>query len=135
MVKPQPKNVEEYDTSEAEKPFVAPERPKGMKRGKSVNLPFFSLSHTPHMFIKVIGPFEAVEAKGLSRGEDGKVTVLPVINLDTGEEGRLLALTVLESSLRRLEENYVGQSFEVVASKPRAGKEYADVKIYVLETE
>lgn len=99
---------------------------------KLVNPPLISLAHTPNVSIEVTGEFYRMHAPGLSRNEDGNVTVLPVVDNETGEIGNLLSTAVLESTLTKLPGGYVGKKFEIEAGEPKGENKYRPVKVYEL---
>ena len=104
------------------------------KRAERLTMPIFSCAHQDHLFIHVVGEIVETLMPGLSSDPTKPVKVMRVINLDTGEEGNLLVLSVLESTLNRQEGGYVGKDYEVVTGEVRDGKDYRDVDIYRLET-
>jgi len=84
------------------------------------------------MAILVTGPFRRASMPGLAKNEDGMVTILPCIDIDTGEEGLLLAYTVVESAITRSCDDYVGRRYEIVRGGKAPGKAYYDVDVYEL---
>ncbi len=99
---------------------------------KLVNPGLISLAHTPHVRVVITGESFRMHAPGLSRNEDGAVTVFPVVDLDTGEVASLMSTTVLEGVLHKMEGGYVGKSFEIEAGEPAEGKNYRPVKVWEL---
>lgn len=106
--------------------------PHGPKR-RRLTLPLFSLAHKPHMCIEVTGKFRETAMPKLSRNEDGMVTILPCIDIDTGEEGLLLAYTVVQSAIERSSGDYVGRQYEIERGEKVAGKDYFAVEVYEIE--
>ncbi len=114
------------DASPAPAPKPAPKR-------RRLTLPLFSLAHKPAMKIAVTGRFREVAMPKLSRNEDGMVTILPCIDTETGEEGLLLAYTVVQSAIERSATDYVGHVFEIVRGGKVEGKDYYSVEVYELD--
>ncbi len=101
-------------------------------RRRRLTLPLFSLAHTPALNIEVTGQFRRASMPGLSKNDDGMVTLLPCIDLDTGEEGLLLSYTVVESAITRSADDYVGRSYSIVRGAIAPGKAYYAVEVYEL---
>ena len=103
------------------------------QRRQTLTMPLFSLAHRPHMYVKITGEAYSAEMPGMSRSEDGRVPVIPCIDLESGEEGLLISLTVLQSALERIDGSYVGKCFEIEARPPRTGKDYRDVCVWLID--
>ncbi len=100
---------------------------------RRLTLPLFSLRHKPHLYIEVTGPFVDAHMPALSKTEDGMVSVLPCIDTETGEEGMLLAYTMVQSAIERSSPNYVGHKFEIDRGEKVPGKDYYQVDVFELE--
>jgi len=103
------------------------------QRTERLTMPIFSLAHQQHIFIHVVGEIHETLMPGLSSDPDKPVKMIRVVNLDTGEEGNLLVLSVLESALIREPNGYVGKDYEVITGEQQPGKDYRPVDIYRLE--
>jgi hypothetical protein len=114
------------DTSPAPAPTPAPKR-------RRLTLPLFSLAHKPTMHIVVTGKFREVAMPKLSRNEDGMVTILPCVDVETGEEGLLLAYTVVQSAIERSGDDYVGHRYTIERGAQAPGKDYYQVEVYELD--
>ena len=88
-------------------------KPTKVRRRRRLTLPLFSLRHKPHMTIEVTGAFVDAHMPALTKSEDGMVAVLPCIDTETGEEGMLLAYTMVQSAIERSDPNYVGHFYEI----------------------
>ncbi len=102
------------------------------KRMQSLTERIWSLGHTPHLFVRITGPLRSEKMPQLSRNEDGTVQVIPIADLETGEAGLLLCVTVLASALERAGD-YVGKSYEILSAEPREGKNYREVRVWEIE--
>mgnify|MGYP000255302535 CR=1 FL=1 len=100
------------------------------KQYHRLTLPLFSLAHTPEMEIEVRGKFRRASMPGLAKNDDGMVTLLPCIDLSSGEEGLLLAYTVVQSAIERSTDDYVGHQYKIVRGDKKPGKAYYDVEVF-----
>ena len=107
---------------------------KQYKRAARLTMPIFSCAHDKHMMIHVVGEICQTTMPGLSSDSDKPVEVMRVVNMETGEEGNLLVLAILKSSLEREEDGYVGKDYEVVTGDTVVGKKYRAIDIYRLES-
>lgn len=129
MSKPQKQHAEDIPPGGQ----VTYETPTGQTyKRKLLNPDLISLAHTPHIFVEVLALSYRMKAEKLSRSEDGAITVYEVSNLGTGEVGLLMATTVLESTLEKIEGGYVGKKFEILAKPASGEKNYTDVKVWEL---
>ncbi len=101
-------------------------------RRRRLTLPLFSLAHKRELSIKVTGVFRRAAMPGLSKNDDGMVTLLPCIDIETGEEGLLLSYTVVESAITRSADDYIGRSYSIVRGTKAPGKAYYAVEVYEL---
>lgn len=102
-------------------------------RRRSLSVPLMSLNHTPHAFVKVTGELREEHMPGLATKGDGTVTIVPVIDLETGEDKILLCLSMLTSALNHVPEGYVGKCFEVQVEAPRPGKSYKEIEVWEID--
>ena len=103
------------------------------ERKTRLTVPFFSLSREPLMHVRIVGPIERITAEHLSKSDDGGVDIVPVINLETGEFGNLLLLTVVKSALERTGDDYVGRCYELDNKGAQEGRGYAAVDVYEID--
>ena len=111
-------------------PVIA--KPNKVRKRRRLTLPLFSLKHKPHMTIEATGPFVDAHMPALTKSEDGMVAVLPCIDTETGEEGMLLAYTMVQSAIERSAPNYVGHVFEIERGEKIPGKDYFQVDVFEL---
>ena len=107
-------------------------KPNKIRKRRRLTLPLFSLKHKPHMTIEATGPFVDAHMPALTKSEDGMVSVLPCIDTETGEEGMLLAYTMVQSAIERSAPNYVGHVFEIKRGEKVPGKDYFQVDVFEL---
>ena len=121
----------------ADDAFDTPPQAKPQTRtvGEKLESTMFSLKHRPVMDVKVVGEVYTKSMPGFARGDDGNVDLLPVVDLDTGERGKLICTSVISSTFREMDEDYVGKCFRFVRGEKAAGKDYFPVEIYRLEVE
>lgn len=120
-------------------------RPAGGKfaRLKSVTLPVLKLADETPVYVKVTGVmFEGKEQKPVIDAKTGKpaaamepATLLPVINLETGEVAQIIAGAVLEGILTDEYKDgaYVGKGFEIVKHAKREGKRYNTYSVFEID--
>lgn len=102
----------------------------------AVTKPLFSLKHQPTLAVKITA---AIMETDISFSEVQNTTqkprVVECINLETGEEGMLIASAVVESSLMRnyADGSYVGKCFLFQAGTIKEGKKYRTVQVYEIE--
>lgn len=104
--------------------------PAPVRKRRRLTLPLFSLKHKPHMTIEATGPFVDAHMPALTKTDDGMVSVLPCIDTETGEEGMLLAYTMVQSAIERSAPNYVGHVFEIERGEKVPGKDYYQVDVF-----
>ena len=107
-------------------------KPTTASKRRRLTLPLFSLKHKPHLYIEVTGRFVDAHMPALSKTEDGMVSVLPCIDRETGEEGMLLAYTMVQSAIERSSPDYVGHYFEIERGEKVPGKDYYQVDVFEL---
>ena len=101
-------------------------------RKRDVTPQLFSLQHQPHLYVRIVGQPTRVKAGELARSEDGSIPVIPVVNLESGEEGMLILPTVLERVLADAGP-LVGKQYEIEDRGIREGKNYRDVRVWEIE--
>lgn len=132
----------------AKKKPDAPEatKPVGGKysRTKAVTLPVMRLvEETPAYFTVTGAMYEGKEQKPVmdKDGKPGKAmepaTIMPVVNVETGELGQIIAGAVLEGILNDTypKDGYVGKSFEFVKHAKRDGKRYNTYSVFEIDPE
>ncbi len=102
-------------------------------RGKNLTLPLLSLSRTPHIFVEVCGEIEHCHMPGFARSKDECVDLLDVVDIDTGEQHRLIVLAVIKSTLDKLGGELIGRKFEMVLEESIGDEDYRRVSIYELD--
>lgn len=104
----------------------------GFKRKAQVTKPLISMAHTPELQVKILTEPSRIEMPRLARSEDGMVSIIDVVDLNTGEEAMLICPTVL---IRLMEEGdvVVGGCYEIVDAGVPEGKDYRAIKVYELE--
>ncbi len=104
-------------------------------RLKNLNLQLLSLGRTPHVFVRVTGELREEAMPGLTQQSTAKVAVIPVVNLETGEDMVMLGLSMVVSALEHMPDGYVGHCFEILNSPPKEGKAYSDVGVWEIACE
>lgn len=102
---------------------------------RRVTTPLYSLTHNGPLYFRVEGE---VVTGGMSAGrtdKDKPMAVVPVVNLETGEEVALICPTVLESALMRTPGGYVGKPFYAIQGPRAPGKRYFQIELFELSGE
>jgi len=100
-------------------------------RIKSIALPTLSFKDREIAYIKILAKAVTPDADQKEESGKGNATVMKVIDLQTGEEVRLICPSVLTGILHEEGENYVGKCYEVYASSQvKPGKRYKEVEVY-----
>jgi hypothetical protein len=97
---------------------------------KVITLPLFKQQDDVPMFVRIMAPcYVGKEIKGSGEAME-PADLFRVCNLETGEEGEIIANAVLKSSLEEHfpDASYVGLDFKIVRSKVE-GKRYKAYKI------
>lgn len=111
--------------------------PLTFARKKAVIVPVLKLVIDQPVYVKATAPmFVGKEIKG--EGDKAKMEpaiILPVINLQTGEEMQMIANKVMQANLDEVYPNagYVGKGFEVTKHEKRDGKRYNDFSLFEIE--
>jgi hypothetical protein len=119
-------------------------KPTGGKytRTKAVTLPVFKMVEETPVYVKITAAmYEGKEQKPVldKDGKPGKAmepaTILPVMNVETGELSQIIAGAVLEGILNDSypDAGYVGKAFEVVKHAKREGKRYNTYSVFEIE--
>jgi hypothetical protein len=127
----------------AESTAATPPPPGGKySRVKAVTLPVLKLVDETPVYVKITGPmFEGKEQKP-QMGPDGKpkaqmepATLVPVVSVETGEVGQIIAGAVLEGILNDSypEDAYVGKAFEIVKHAKKDGKRYNTYSVFEID--
>lgn len=104
-----------------------------MKRTKSVAVPLFKFVANEPRFYLIDGP--AFVGKKIDDKKEA-ATLLPVTDLETGEQGQIIVGAVLKSLIAESypDDSYVGKKFEMTLRK-RADKSYNTYDLYEVEGE
>lgn len=95
---------------------------------RNVTMPSVKLEMETPYYLKATGAYFTGRAQ--KAGKNGEVmepaTVLPVVNIETGEVGQLILGSVLKGLLDEAypAEGYVGKAFRIVKHEKRPGKRY-----------
>ena len=100
------------------------------KVGEKLESTMFSLKHRPVMDVRVTGTIVAKHMPSFAKNTDGMIDLLPVIDLDTGEKGKMICTSVLASTFHEMDEDYVGKCFRFERGEKADGKEYYPINIY-----
>lgn len=103
-----------------------------VKTKRKVNLPLFSMAHTPYLWIYVVSPMMRAPMAKLAKSADGCLTIVTVVDLSTGEMGNLILPAVVESSFRQYR-HYVGKCFQLIAKDKEPGKDHRPVDVDEIE--
>lgn len=123
--------ADQAKTREVHTPQTKPHSNLKFTRRKSVAVPLFKLEPGQPIFVKVDG------AMFLGKKVDEKkeaATLLPVVDLETGEEGQIIVGAVLrELFLEQYPDDaYVGKGFEITVRK-RADKKYNTYDVFEID--
>lgn len=110
----------------------------GLKRKfrpvKRLTLPLFSMAHLKILTCEVLeGFYEAEISTGLGKEATAKPYVCKVCNLDTDEQGLLIANAIIRSAFEGVEGGYVGKVFQLRSGEIRDGKKYRDIDIVLMQ--
>ncbi len=112
---------------------AAPEvRVKGLKVAKRITTPVHLMKPGDELYARFEGPTAGGEETKDRPGFDKKMTVAPIINLETGEAVTLIVSSVLKSALDRTTGGYVGKSFLILMGPKMPGKRYHQVELFEL---
>jgi hypothetical protein len=104
---------------------------------RNVTMPSLKLEIEKPYFVKVTGPY--FTGKAQKPGKDGKAmepaTVLPIVNLETGEVAQLVMGAVLKGILDDSypDDVYVGRAFRLVKHDKANGKRYFSYSVDEIE--
>lgn len=107
-------------------------------RTKAVTLPVFKLADDVPVYLTATGEmYEGKEQKPAKAGEKPMepATILPVVNVETGEVGQIIVGAVLEGILNETYPDgaYVGKSFEIVKHAKKEGKRYNTYSVFEID--
>lgn len=110
---------------------------KGMLKAKRrLTVPLVSMAHTPILVCLVKGePVTMHITTGVGKEKSADPTVVPIVNLDTGEDGLLICNTIILSAFSKIEGGVTGKYFSLRSSGIRDGKAYRDIDIVEMELE
>lgn len=100
------------------------------KIGAKLESTMFSLKHRPVMDVRITGELIHKSMPSFAKNADGMIDLLPCIDLDTGEAGKMICTSVLASTFEEMEDPYIGKCFRFVRGPKPEGKEYYPVTIY-----
>lgn len=103
----------------------------GYKRRADLTPQLISLAHHAHLFVELESEIIMQSMPGIARNENGKVPVVWVRDLKTGDHGVLVCTAVLCGVFERLAP-IKGKHVEILSSDPREGKQYRDVRVWEL---
>lgn len=114
--------------------------PKGGKytRKVAVTLPVLKmLEDQPHYVTATAAMYEGKEQKPAKEGDKPMepATILPVVDIDTGEVAQIIVGAVLEGILNDSypDAGYVGKSFEITKHAKKEGKRYHTYSVFEIE--
>lgn len=114
-----------------------PATKKQYKVKKKLILPVLKLEQGVPVYIKANGPIvqSKVNETGKKKADEKPADVMPVINLDTGEEMQIVVPAVVKSTLEETypDAGYVGHGFEIVKGEKPKGKRYYQYTVNELE--
>lgn len=129
--------------SKAKKRAAAPIAGGQFTRKRAVTLPTFKVEVDKPLYLKVNGAMylgkeqkaAAGDAKGGKAKMDQPATIMPVTNVETGEQGQIIVNAVLKGILEETypDESYVDKAFEIVKHDKRAGKRYHTFSVFEIE--
>lgn len=108
------------------------------KRTRALTLPTLKLVEEVAVNVTATGPMHVSTAQQRP-GKDGKVmepaTVLPVVNLETGEVTQIILGSVLKDILTETypKDAYVGKSFEITKHAKATGKRYNTYSVFEID--
>lgn len=100
---------------------------------RRVTVPLISLTHSKELTFQVEGTISTSAPVEGDKKSKGPMSVVPVINLETGESVTLLLPTVLKSALERVPGGYVDKKFHAVQGPKMPGRDYFQVELFELE--
>lgn len=105
-----------------------------LKAKRRLTVPLVSMAHTPILVCLVEGePVTMHITTGVGKEKSADPTVVPILNLDTGEDGLLICNTIILSAFSKIEGGVTGKYFSLRSSGIRDGKAYRDIDIVEME--
>ena len=123
-------NLRQMETQAADAADIM-QAPMQYRRKQALTTPLLSVAHTPHLFLRLMGPVIETSMPAFAKNETGTVPLIEVCDLESGEVAKLIVPAVLLSALERMGD-YVGKSVEILAKEPRPGKAYRDINVWEL---
>ncbi len=105
------------------------------KRSKTLTLPIVSMAHNDEMYIKVVGPMYKVNEDEDENGKKRPMTLVPIIDLESGEEMLLICHTLISAVFKRDAKGYVGKCYELSTGPDIPGKNYRNINMYEIDCE
>jgi len=115
------KMVEEQETAPVE-----------FRRKRQITLPLISMAHREVLYCEVTGEMMDAPMSGLARNKEKTVPVVPVVDLETGEEALLICSAIIKGAFEKVQGGYVGKRFEIREGTPIPGKRYRALDIFEL---
>ena len=117
-------------------------QPARFKRIGAVTVPTLKMEEGKPVYVKITGAIQTkpkMDKGGIKLDENGNpasISLVPVINLDTGEIMTLVAGKGLEQNLKEYQgggERYVGLCFEITKHPSAAGKRWKPYSIFEID--
>lgn len=106
------------------------------KAPKRLTLPLFSIAHTKILMLEFLSEFYEGDMEiGATGDKASKPTLAKVLNLDTNEQGLLIANSIIVSTLEQVAGGYLNKCFRIQDAGTREGKRYRDILIDLMEEE
>lgn len=105
---------------------------KGYTLGKRITVSVKLINDGEKYFFRPEGEIRGGEPSDKREGFEKDMTVVPVIDLETGESVTLICNSVLENAIRRVNGGYIGKDLLAVNIGKRKGKRYYDFEVYEL---
>ncbi len=103
------------------------------KRKKQLTTSLISMNHVERAVVKVIGYSEEMKVESLVSKDGTYPMVYRVINLETGEESKILAGTVMRGVFEDYKDELLGKCFEINAMPKMEGKKYLPLQIWEID--
>lgn len=113
-------------------------------RKRAVTLPTFKVEVDKTLYLMVNSAMYLGKEQKAKAGEEAKkgaakmdqpATILPVTDVETGEQGQIIVNAVLKGILDETypDESYVGKSFEITKHDKKAGKRYHTFSVFEID--
>lgn len=105
---------------------------EGYQVKRRVTVPLTLMQTGDEITFRAEGEMTGGQKEEGRKGFDKSMTVLPIIDLETGEARTLIVQTVLESALKRVPGGYVGKAFHTICGPQMPGKRYKQFELFEL---